>query len=98
MQNGFELIKDDFNPTFLFTWRGIRKENEKYYHNHDFIEIAIILSGQGQYRIDDKIYDVKEGDVVEIAFGEKRLKIKVLDVREVIRKNDASELYEVLPE
>lgn len=43
-------------------------------------------------------YDVKEGDVVEITFGEKRLKIKVLDVREVVRKNDASELYEVLPE
>ena len=43
-------------------------------------------------------YDVKEGDVVEITFGEKRLKIKVLDVKEVIRKNDASELYEVLPE
>ena len=43
-------------------------------------------------------YDVKEGDVVEITFGEKRLKIKVLDVREVVRKNDVSELYEVLPE
>lgn len=49
-------------------------------------------------RIVKASYDVKEGDVVEIAFGEKRLKIKVLDVREVIRKNDASELYEVLPE
>ena len=43
-------------------------------------------------------YDVKEGDVVLITFGEKRLKIKVLDVKEVVRKNDASELYEVLPE
>jgi ribosomal 50S subunit-recycling heat shock protein len=43
-------------------------------------------------------YDVKEGDIVEITFGERRLKVKVLDVREVVRKNDASELYEVLPE
>lgn len=43
-------------------------------------------------------YDVKEGDIVEITFGSKRLKIRVLDVREVIRKNDASELYEVLAE
>ena len=43
-------------------------------------------------------YDVKMGDVVEITFGEKRLKIKVLDVRDVIRKNDATLLYEVLPE
>ncbi len=43
-------------------------------------------------------YDVKEGDIVLITFGEKKLKIKVLDVKEVVRKNDASELYEVLPE
>jgi ribosomal 50S subunit-recycling heat shock protein len=43
-------------------------------------------------------YDVKENDIVEITFGEKKLKIKILSVREVIRKNDASDLYEVLPE
>lgn len=43
-------------------------------------------------------YDVKEGDIVEVTFGSRKLKIRVLDVREVIRKNDASELYEVLPE
>ena len=43
-------------------------------------------------------YDVKEGDIVEITFGEKKLKIKVLDVRDVIRKNDASSLYEVVTE
>ena len=43
-------------------------------------------------------YDVKEGDIVVITFGEKRLKIRVLDVREIVRKNDASELYEGLPE
>lgn len=43
-------------------------------------------------------YDVKEGDIVEITFGERKLKIKVLSVKDVVRKNDASELYEVLPE
>ena len=43
-------------------------------------------------------YDVKMGDVVEITFGEKRLKIKVLDVRDIVRKNDAVLLYVVLPE
>ncbi|MBQ7411652.1 MAG: RNA-binding S4 domain-containing protein [Clostridia bacterium] len=41
-------------------------------------------------------YDVKPNDIVEITFGEKTLKIKVLDVREVVRKNDASALYEVI--
>jgi len=43
-------------------------------------------------------YEVKEGDVVLITFGERRLKIRVLDVKDVVRKNDASLLYEVLPE
>ena len=43
-------------------------------------------------------YDVKEGDIVEITFGAKRLKVRVLDVREVVRKNDAQELYEVVSE
>lgn len=43
-------------------------------------------------------YDVKIGDVIEITFGEKKLKIKVTDIKDVIRKDDASSLYEVLPE
>lgn len=41
-------------------------------------------------------YDVKENDIIEIRFGEKTLRIRVLDVREVVAKNDASSLYEVL--
>ncbi|MBQ3040993.1 MAG: RNA-binding S4 domain-containing protein [Clostridia bacterium] len=43
-------------------------------------------------------YDVKVGDIIEITFGEKTLKIRVLDVKEVVRKNDASALYEVMSE
>ncbi len=43
-------------------------------------------------------YDVKVGDIVEITFGEKTLKVKVIDVREVIRKNEAQTLYEVMSE
>ncbi len=41
-------------------------------------------------------YDVKENDVIEIRFGEKTLRIRVLDVRETVAKSDASSLYEVL--
>lgn len=42
-------------------------------------------------------YDVKEGDIIEITFGEKTLKLRVLNVREHIGKADAASLYEVLP-
>ncbi len=41
-------------------------------------------------------YDVKLGDVLEIAFGQRVLKVRVTDVREHALKNDASEMYEVI--
>lgn len=41
-------------------------------------------------------YDVKEGDVIEIKIGAKPLKVKVLDVREFTKKEDAAALYEVV--
>ena len=41
-------------------------------------------------------YDVKVGDVIEITFGARTLKIRVLDVKETVGKNDAAELYEVV--
>ena len=41
-------------------------------------------------------YDVKVGDVVEITFGGRTLKIRVLDVKETVGKGDTSSLYQVL--
>ncbi|MBP3376109.1 MAG: RNA-binding S4 domain-containing protein [Clostridia bacterium] len=41
-------------------------------------------------------YDVKTGDVIEITFGQRTLKVRVLDVREFTAKADASSLYEVI--
>ena len=41
-------------------------------------------------------YDVKIGDVIEVAFGTKAFKVKVLEVKETVGKNDASALYEII--
>ena len=41
-------------------------------------------------------YDVKVGDVIEVTFGQRTLKVRVLDVREFTAKADASSLYEVI--
>ena len=41
-------------------------------------------------------YDVKVGDIIEFSFGQRKLKIRVLDVREFTAKSDASSLYEVI--
>ena len=41
-------------------------------------------------------YDVKEGDLITITFGQKTLKIKVLSVRDCVGKADASTMYEII--
>lgn len=41
-------------------------------------------------------YNVKEGDIIEISIGAKPLRVKVLDVREFTKKEDAAALYEVV--
>lgn len=41
-------------------------------------------------------YDVKEGDIIEICIGAKPLKVRVLDVKEFTKKEDAAALYEVV--
>jgi len=40
--------------------------------------------------------DVKIGDVVEIKFGDKLTKFEVLEVKETVRKDDASGMFRML--
>ena len=41
-------------------------------------------------------YDVKENDILELTFGERKLKVKVLSVKEHAAKAEAASMYEVL--
>ena len=41
-------------------------------------------------------YDVKVGDEIEIAFGNKALKAKVLKVAETVKKDEASDMFELM--
>ncbi|MDD6468217.1 MAG: RNA-binding S4 domain-containing protein [Erysipelotrichaceae bacterium] len=43
-------------------------------------------------------YEVKLNDEIEIIFGQRHLKVRVLGIKEVVRKNDADVLYEVIEE
>lgn len=43
-------------------------------------------------------YDVKVGDVIEIAFGQRTLKLRVLTVRDSVAKADAASMYEIIEE
>ncbi len=40
--------------------------------------------------------NVKEGDVIEIQFGTRAVKVEVLDVQETVKKDEAKELYRYL--
>ncbi len=40
--------------------------------------------------------DVKIGDILEITFGEKTVKVEILSVAETVRKENAADMYRVL--
>lgn len=40
--------------------------------------------------------NVKEGDIITIQFGNKDVKVQVLDVQETVRKENAGELFKYL--
>ena len=54
----------------------------------------------GKISVNDKItrasYDVKVGDIIEINMGQKPLKVKVLNVTEYPKKEDAADNYQVI--
>ena len=54
----------------------------------------------GRVKLNEKIAkasaEVKIGDIVEIKFGENWSKFEILRVSEVVRKDDATEMYKLL--
>lgn len=62
-QPQYDITYDDLNPTFLFTCQVTRSKAEQA-HSHDFIEIALILSGEGQVVLDGVYSRLQKGDVV----------------------------------
>lgn len=63
-QHQYDISYVDLNPTFLFTCTIIRKEDEKRFHTHDYLEILCILSGRGGYHINEEYISVEAGDIL----------------------------------
>lgn len=40
--------------------------------------------------------EVNEGDILQIQFGDKKMKFEIKEVREHVLKNDAKEMYNIL--
>lgn len=54
----------------------------------------------GRVMVNDKVvkasYDVKLGDVIEISFGNKSVKVKVTMIADSTKKEDAKKMFEYL--
>lgn len=54
----------------------------------------------GRIQVNGKVakasVQVKVGDIIEIAFGDKQVKVEVLSINETYNKEEAKELYKVL--
>ncbi|MFR4402181.1 MAG: RNA-binding S4 domain-containing protein, partial [Peptococcus niger] len=62
--------------------------------------VAKDICTAGTVRVNDRVAkagtEVAVGDRLEISLGEKTLSVKVLDLRETVRANEADELYQVI--
>ena len=54
----------------------------------------------GRVTVNDKVAkastEVKVGDIIEIGFGDKKMSVRVTDISEAVKKEVATEMYEVL--
>ena len=48
-------------------------------------------------RVAKASYDVKLGDVIEVGFGSRPLRVRVTAIQDSTKKADAADMYEVLP-
>lgn len=58
---------DSFNPHVLFIIHAVTNKDSIYpttYHEHDFVELSIVTSGQINYNIEGENYVLKKGDVM----------------------------------
>lgn len=54
----------------------------------------------GRVMVNDKVakasVNIKEGDMIEIQFGSRNVKVEVLNVQETVKKDEAKDLYKYL--
>lgn len=62
--------------------------------------VAAEAASCGRVKINGKTvkpsHEVKQGDIIELGFNSGTVKIKVLNIKETVKKEQAEELYEIL--
>lgn len=60
--------------------------------------VAKEFTDNGRALVNDRVAksstDVTEGDTIELHFGERTMKVRVLNTRETTKKNESADLYE----
>ena len=59
----YDFTYNDFNPTVFYVSKCKMTKNGVN-HDHDYAELAYILSGKGKYLVEDVEYDVTAGDLI----------------------------------
>ena len=85
------LIKNEKDPPT--EQQNIKKHPQNQCRQHIPPDLPIILING---RTAKASAAVKAGDVIEIQFGTKAVKVEVLDVQETVKKDNAAELYKYL--
>ncbi len=82
---------------------GINMRLDKYLKVSRLIKrrpVANEACDAGRITVNGKVakasLNVKAGDVIEISFGDKLVKVEVLSIQETYNKEEAKELYKVL--
>lgn len=64
--------------------------------------VAKEVADKGRIQVNNKLAksstDVKVGDIITIMFGNKILEVKVTELRDTTKKDEAKDLYEILSE
>lgn len=62
--------------------------------------VANELASQGRIKVNDKVAkagtQLSPGDILEIRFGEKYSYVRVLELKEHVRKEEAGQMYELV--
>lgn len=71
-RDGFDgYIAEIDNENISITYEKVYKGHDKYCTNTKITHIYYVISGNGKFKIDDTIYEVEKGDIVEIPAGVK---------------------------
>lgn len=91
------------SPLLLFTDQEGRMRLDKYLKVSRLIKrrtVANEACDAGRVLVNKKpakaSVQVKQGDVIEIQFGTRNVKVEVLDVKETVRKEEVENLYRYL--